>query len=160
MGKLIKLKVKGKSPLKLAELEKLALAVLKIVGIRQATEISLFFVSDRKITELNRKYRKVSRSTDVLSFPLEEPKCELGPVVTCQIKSIEKPLMLGDIFISFETAKRQARMAGRSYRDEIETLFVHGMLHLVGLDHERSLEEERIWQKLSAGILNAYKRKI
>lgn len=76
-------------------------------------------VSDRRIAALNRRYRRQARATDVLSF------------------SSRGDGYLGDIVISAETARRQARRFGHALDDEIKLLMLHGLLHLLGYDHER-----------------------
>jgi len=146
---LVKLRIIGKTGVSKKQLERLAEKALRLVGIREAAEVGLFFVSDQRIKALNARYCKVSSPTDVLSFPLESAKCSLKPKVFCRLpKTLEKPVVLGDIFISTETAKRQAKRAGHSYQKEIEFLLVHGMLHLIGLDHEKNLEEDKVWNRL------------
>jgi probable rRNA maturation factor len=146
---LVKLRIVGKIGVSKKQLEQLAEKVLKLVGIREAVEVGLFFVSDQKMKALNTRYRNVSSSTDDLSFPLENAKCSLKPKVFCQLpKTLEKPVVLGDIFISTETARRQAKKAGHFYQKEIEFLVMHGLLHLAGLDHEKSVEQERAWDRL------------
>ena len=79
---------------------------------------SAVLVSDRRIRDLNRRYRRESAATDVLSFPLEENG------------------FLGDVVISVETARRQARHLGHRLAKELELLLLHGVLHLMGYDHE------------------------
>jgi rRNA maturation RNase YbeY len=79
---------------------------------------------------LNRQYRGKDRTTDVLSFPLREGR----------FSGIQSHI-LGDIVLSLPTAARQAKEAGESYRAEIGRLLVHGYLHLLGYDHERSRSE-------------------
>jgi len=154
----MKIRATGKAPISMQRLIKLGDRILKTVGIRERAEVGLFFVSDREIAKLNQKYRKMNRPTDVLSFPLEKIKCDLKPVVFCHLESVEQPVMLGDIFISVETAKRQARQASHSLKKEIEFLFTHGLLHTLGLDHERSLQEERVWNKIANSIWLMEKR--
>ena len=79
---------------------------------------SAVLVSDRRIRDLNRRYRKKRAATDVLSFPLEENG------------------FLGDVVISVETARRQARRLGHRLGRELELLLLHGVVHLLGYDHE------------------------
>ena len=89
------------------------------------------------IRKLNRQFRNIDRSTDVLSFPLFDYEgAEDEPPVD------EFMGMLGDIVISLETAKRQAAEYGHSFERETAFLCVHSMLHLLGYDHERSEEED------------------
>lgn len=90
-------------------------------------ELSLVLVSDRRMRALNRRYRKKDRPTDVLAFPLREGRF-----------SRFRGKLLGDVVISIPTAKRQAALLGHSLRDEVSRLLVHGVLHLLGYDHERS----------------------
>jgi rRNA maturation RNase YbeY len=93
-------------------------------------ELSVLLANDRKIRTLNKQYRGQDRATDVLSFAQNEEK-ENKP---------NSPLM-GDVVISTETAKRQATEHGLTLEEEIVLLLIHGILHLLGFDHERSNEE-------------------
>ena len=94
---------------------------------------TLRIVSDRRIRELNRRYRDRDRATDVLAFPADPVPPELPPE--------EEADYLGDLVVSAETAARQARAAGVALDDEIRVLAVHGYLHLLGYDHERDRGE-------------------
>ncbi len=98
---------------------------LELFGRRLAQAVRLkpesfsaVLVSDRRIRDLNRRYRQQSEATDVLSFPVVENG------------------YLGDIVISVETARRQARLLGHGLLRELELLLLHGVLHLMGYDHE------------------------
>jgi rRNA maturation RNase YbeY len=93
-------------------------------------ELSILFVGDRAMRTLNRRYRGKDKTTDVLSFPFRGP---LFPQI--------HPHVLGDIVISVPQANRQALAEGHPVGREIETLLVHGLLHLLGYDHERSAWE-------------------
>lgn len=95
-------------------------------------ELSVLFAGDRVMRTLNRQYRGKDRSTDVLSFSMRE-----GPFGDL------RPELLGDIVISVPVAEKQARIAGHSLAREIELLLVHGLLHLLGYDHERGPAEAR-----------------
>lgn len=104
------------------------------MGISPHAEVGVIFADDAYIRGLNREYRGIDAATDVLSFALdegEEPMVSGGPEET----------LLGDIIISLETAGRQAEEFGHSLEREVAYLTVHGMLHLVGYDHEE--EEDR-----------------
>ena len=90
-------------------------------------------VGDRAMTRLNRQYRGKATSTDVLSFPMRE-----GSFASLS------PQLLGDIVISAETADRQARAAGHTLRDELTALLIHGILHLLGYDHQTPAEARRM----------------
>jgi rRNA maturation RNase YbeY len=93
-------------------------------------ELSILFVGDRAMRTLNRTWRGKDRTTDVLSFSLREGK----------FPSI-RPDLLGDIVISVPAAARQAREEGHSLGREIDRLLVHGLVHLLGYDHERGPRE-------------------
>jgi probable rRNA maturation factor len=90
--------------------------------------LSVSFVDDAAIRELNREYRGKDRPTDVLSFTLDGD-AHVG---------VER--LLGDIVISVETARRQAAQYGAPLRDEVYRLLIHGLLHLKGHDHQESAE--------------------
>lgn len=122
------------------------------MGLEADTEVSLLLVDDTEIKNLNRDYRGKDCATDVLSFPLEEavegefePAVVGGPAVR----------MLGDIVISVETAEAQAKAYGHSFEREMTFLLVHGMLHLLGYDHERDAAAEKIMRAEEKRILAA-----
>ena len=93
-------------------------------------ELSILLTDDKKIRELNKKYRGQDRATDVLSFPQNDR----------EENELDYHLM-GDVVISTVTAKRQAAEHGLTLEEEIVLLLIHGILHLLGFDHERSDEE-------------------
>ena len=103
--------------------------------------LELNIVSDTEIRELNLEKRKKDRATDVLSFPLYNPDLKI-PVQN-----------LGQIVISYDTMKKQAKEIGHSLKEEFYRLLVHGILHLLGYDHEVSPEEEKKMQKKEDRIL-------
>ena len=98
-------------------------------------EVSVTFCDNEYIRQLNNEYRGIDRHTDVLSFPMyedgefDETECMHGAV-------------LGDIVISIERAKEQAKEVGNTFHHEVAFLTVHSVLHLLGYDHERSEEED------------------
>ncbi|MBO8141428.1 MAG: rRNA maturation RNase YbeY [Firmicutes bacterium] len=98
-------------------------------------EVSVTFVDDSAIRELNRDYRGKDAATDVLSFPLWEPD-DIRLIREDPRRFPERPLPLGDVVISLETAARQAEEYGHSLGREVAFLCVHGVLHLLGYDHE------------------------
>jgi probable rRNA maturation factor len=103
-------------------------AVLTFENFSEPAEISVTFVDDERIHELNKMHRDVDKSTDVLSFPLgEDGVYDKNPE--------NGACLLGDIVISVETAVRQAYTYGHSLQREIGFLTVHSMLHLLGYDH-------------------------
>lgn len=98
---------------------------------RQDDELSILLVDDAEIKNLNRQHRNIDSATDVLSFPQMEDDEFISH-------------MLGDVVISVETADRQAKEHHFSLEQELVLLLIHGLLHLLGFDHERSEEEEKI----------------
>ena len=101
-------------------------------------EVSVSFVTNDEIHELNRDYRGVDRPTDVLSFPMLDGEADEG-----DIDVGAGAVVLGDIIISAEKAVEQAAAYGHSVERELAFLAVHSTLHLLGYDHERSEEEEK-----------------
>ena len=109
-------------------------------------EIELTFVDDSKIKEINKEYRDIDNSTDVLSFPLGENGI--------YDKNPENGFfMLGDIVISVDHAKTQADLYGHGINREIAFLTVHSMLHLLGFDHINGGKEERIMRQKEETVL-------
>lgn len=101
------------------------------------SEITVCFVSDAEIARLNWEYRRKKGPTDVLSFPAE------------RTKGSSRRKFLGDIAIAPETARRYALRNGRALPDELRVLVLHGVLHLLGYDHETDHGEmERLEQRL------------
>ncbi len=140
--------------------------LLAAVGEPDAS-LSLSFVGDVAIRRLNREHRGRDRATDVLSFPLYEPAVRKGGPTrykgtlppTRRARGAPKPRpseppgsslkrvperMLGDIVIGVDTAVRQARAYDATLRAEIERLLIHGLLHLLGHDHETPRERARM----------------
>lgn len=109
--------------------------ILEVLGTEDR-EVSLVFVDDREITEINRRYLDRDHPTNVISFSMNEG--EFGSI---------NPLVLGDIVISTETALRDAQRGGLSLEDEIDYLMIHGVLHLLGYDHEEPAEAEEMEEK-------------
>lgn len=106
----------------------LAGRILNDLG-RSEAELSILITDDEEIHALNREYRTVDRPTDVLSFSQVEGEGHLT-----------RTRLLGDVVISWETAERQAQEMKESFIDEMKRLLVHGLLHLLGYDHEEGEE--------------------
>lgn len=110
--------------------------VISEESLTESFELSLSLISDEEIQKANSEYRNKNSPTDVLSFREEEAEIDFP--------NPSGATVLGDVLISKDTAKRQAKEKGHSYEYEIAFLFVHGILHLLDYDHERSEEEERV----------------
>ncbi len=128
--------------------KKLAEFTLTFEGIKPLTELSMVFVDEEEIEKLNFQYREVEEPTDVLSFSLYDklPQDET-----------EYPLVLGDVVICPIIAKQNALKAGCSVGQELNVLLVHGILHLLGYEHN-SLDDERIMMARQKEILNGFSR--
>lgn len=123
-------------------------ATLGAVG-RAGTSLSVVFVRDRAIRQLNRKYRNQDRTTDVLSFASGDALAGAEPG-----SFIGEANFLGDVVVSVDTARKQAREAGHSINRELDELVMHGVLHLCGFDHETdSGEMNRLELKLRRKLL-------
>jgi len=122
-------------------------AVLAYENFHEDAEVSVSFVNNKEIRNLNKDYRHKDRSTDVLSFPLGEDGVYDLNNETCAY-------LLGDVVISLETAYKQAQIYGHSLEREIGFLTVHSMLHLLGYDHEINKLEERKMREKEEAILD------
>nr|WP_241548309.1 rRNA maturation RNase YbeY [Leptospira yasudae] len=121
-------------------------------------DLSLLLISDIDMREINLLRRGKDKTTDVLSFPLEFDAAPLSAVLTERKNSDPSsfpPIALGEIVISVDTLRRQAAEIGHSEKDEFYRLLVHGFLHLLGYDHERGEEEERIMKEKEDECLEA-----
>ena len=129
--------------LDIPQLETRACRILSRLG-HSRSELSVALVGDREIAELNHQYRGEKSATDVLSFSLVEGD-----------HADHRGGLLGDVVISLETARRQARERHRGLDEELARLLIHGVLHLLGHDHEEEAEwrlmraeERRLWASI------------
>jgi probable rRNA maturation factor len=119
------------------KIKKIALTILELVG--ENAELSLALIGNLEMKKLNIRYRKKDYATDVLSFPVE------GIV-------LNETRLLGDVVVSVEKAAQQARAHGHSSEQELVTLLIHGVVHLIGYDHERSAREARAMRRVEKRI--------
>jgi rRNA maturation RNase YbeY len=119
-----------------------ALRLLRMLKVSRV-ELSLLLTGDARIARMNREYRRRSGPTDVLSFSQVET-VNGESVKGAQSAPLKIDDLLGDVVISIETAARQASEMGQSVDRRLRTLLVHGVLHLMGFDHERSPADERL----------------
>ncbi|MDY6967506.1 MAG: rRNA maturation RNase YbeY [Spirochaetota bacterium] len=120
------------------------LKLCKVLKINRAS-ITVIVTDDEYIHKINKDYRNKDKPTDVISFVYRDPPF---PEVSSKNK------FLGDIFISLEKASSQAKDYEVDIKDEIKRLLVHGLLHLIGYDHERSKEDEYKMQKKEEEVLS------
>jgi probable rRNA maturation factor len=109
--------------------------MLACIDLSQA-ELSVVVTDDREIRELNKVFRHRDRATDVLAFAMRE-----GEPLGAAAAASQSAEMLGDVVISAETARRQAKKRRRPLEAEMRMLLAHGLLHLVGYDHRSKREE-------------------
>ena len=134
----------------LKQIEELLNFAQKRLEITEVCELSVTFVNNDRIQEINREYREKDQPTDVISFAMEE----LGEG-EIQISGGNMPRVLGDIIISTDKAREQAEDFGHSVERELGFLAVHGFLHLLGYDHETEADE-KIMFDLQRRILDDY----
>ena len=123
--------------------------ILREVDFADA-EVSIAFVSDAQIAKWNQNYRKQKGPTDVLSFPAPSTR-RIKRIQNGRVSAKNAGEVLGDVAIAPETARRYARKNGRTLHKEIRILMLHGVLHLIGYDHESRSDYgqmNRIEQKL------------
>ncbi len=131
---------------RMREVSALARKILLALGCLKA-ELSLLLVNDAQIRRLNQRYRRIDRPTDVLAFPMLEGN-------SLPIHS----QLLGDVVISLETAKKQAKREGHSLEREVKILLIHGILHLLGYHHEDSEEAARLVERKTQDVLEELER--
>ena len=122
----------------------------KKLEIENESEVSITFVSNERIQEINKDYRDKDQPTDVISFAMEE----LGEG-ELKINNNDMPRVLGDIIISVSKAHEQAREYGHSFTRELGFLALHGFLHLLGYDHMTEADEKEMFG-LQKDILDEY----
>jgi len=108
---------------------------------RPDAELSILVVDDGEIAEINRQYLGRTGPTNVISFPMNEGGFD-----------DINPDLLGDVVISVDTAQREAADAGIGITDRFDDLLIHGILHLLGYDHETGEEDERIMAEKNAWL--------
>ena len=104
-------------------------------------EINIVFTDDLGITELNEKFRNKNKPTDILTFPFELPK-----------NKMDQP-DIAELYISLDTAQKNATLHQNSLLDEISLLFIHGLLHAFHFDHEKNKKEKSIMEKHEKNLL-------
>jgi probable rRNA maturation factor len=119
-------------------------------NIEEGTELSVTFVDNRRIQEINKEYRNKDAATDVISFAMEEMGEDEMKIIGADI-----PRVLGDIIISIERTKEQADEYGHSFDRELGFLALHGFLHLLGFDHMTESDEKVMFTKQKE-ILDEY----
>jgi probable rRNA maturation factor len=126
-------------------LKKDSLRLLRSFNLQNA-ELGIALVNDRRMKELNGRYRDIARTTDVLSFPTYSNLNEIPG---------DREILLGDIVMNLHAAKRQAATYGNTFAEEVRRLLVHGFLHLIGFDHERNVYQKKKMKKKERDLQDA-----
>lgn len=124
-----------------ADVLKLMQNSIKELGLHPECELTVAFIDDQEMEELHVKWMDLPGSTDVMSFPMDELK-----------PNDPEPGILGDIVISPLFARAQAEKAGHSFEHEVKILAAHGLLHLLGYDHQ-DLAEEKVMFALQEDLV-------
>ena len=127
-------------PMDLTMIRTKAQAILNALGLID-DELSILIVDDPRIAELNESYRHKKGPTNVLSFSMREG--DFGGITP----------LLGDVVISADTTQREAEEAGITFDERFSQLLIHGILHLVDFDHERSDQDAEIMEEKSIELL-------
>ncbi|NLU51858.1 MAG: rRNA maturation RNase YbeY [Clostridiaceae bacterium] len=134
-------------------IEKAVKSCVKSEGFPYKCEVVITLTDNDEIREINKEYRGIDKPTDVLSFPVLEYVNGKPEILPSDIDPVTKRVSLGDIIISVEKANEQAEAFGHSTEREFAFLAVHGMLHLLGYDHE-TVDEEKVMFSKQEEILN------
>jgi probable rRNA maturation factor len=143
----------------------LAKAVLGAQGVKGDTEGSMLFVDEEAMAELNKRFLGKEGPTDVLAFPIDDDDVveggrspdSLGPGPTPDPETSDPPNLLGDVVVCPAVAARNAPGHAGSYDDEMALLVVHGILHLLGMDHVDNQEAEAM-ERRERELLERYHR--
>jgi probable rRNA maturation factor len=132
-------------PLSLEAFERLGLFVLHLENVPDEAELSVALVAEDEMAHLNQQYRGIEGPTDVLSFGCDDPCASVGG----------EPITLGDVIIAPDVAVAQATELGTTVESELNLLLVHGILHILGYDHE-SDDDAAAMQAREQVVLEAY----
>jgi probable rRNA maturation factor len=136
-------------PVEVHRWSRLAEQVLRAQGVRGEAELSLLFVTEEAMSDLNQRFMDASGPTDVLAFPIDDDLVELGRFPDATTTGPDRPppdpsdapVLLGDVVICPAVAARNAPEHAGTYEDEIALLLVHGVLHVLGMDHAEAADE-------------------
>ena len=142
-------------PVDALRLVHLAKAVLAAQGVKADSELSMLFVDEDAMAELNKRFLGKDGPTDVLAFPIDDDDVveggrspdSLGPGPGVDPESADPPNLLGDVVVCPAVAARNAPNHAGTYDDEMALLVVHGILHILGMDHVDSEEAEAMEQR-------------
>jgi probable rRNA maturation factor len=144
--------IQDESSISIEDVKKTVDKIFNVGDLEKDGELSITLVDDEKMVELNKEYRGMDSTTDVLAFSQDEGFEILIP------KDTDFVPLIGDIFVSVSTAARQAREMGHSLDREMNILLIHGILHLYGYDHE-NVYQETFMKEEEKAILSALETK-
>ncbi len=132
--------------------QQLAMKVLVAEGVRGQAEMALLFVTEEAITEMNRVHMGVDAPTDVLAFPIDlvdgsrssGPTARSASPVATRMDSGDLPLLVGDVVVCPRVAHSQAPTHAGNFDDEIALLVTHGVLHVLGYDHDNDTNANKM----------------
>lgn len=130
--------------------------VLKEEGV-EGESLSVAFVGAEKMRELNKKYRRKDKATDVLSFQYSEKLKVKSEKQQLKSQNFTKDSFLGEIVICPEVVKKNAKKSGLDYNKELTRVLIHGILHILGYDHEGSVKEAKKMEKKEEYYLSEFK---
>lgn len=144
---------------------RLARSVLEAEGVRGEAELSVLFVDEQAMSDLNKRFAGKDGPTDVLAFPIDEEPTEGGRSPDSlgsgpgwmPLEASELPTLLGDVVVCPAVARRNAPASDAAYEDELALLVVHGILHLMGMDHVDD-EEAEAMEKREQELLDRFHR--
>ncbi|MGX7013684.1 rRNA maturation RNase YbeY [Vagococcus silagei] len=122
------------------------------INLPEDTEISVTFIDNEEIREINKEYRHKDYATDVISFAIEDEVDDEFPI---NLEGFDIPRNIGDLFVSVEKIQEQAEEYGHSFDRELGFLVLHGFLHLNGYDHMEPADEKEMFD-LQRKILDNY----
>lgn len=153
MAFLINATVEPHYPLKRSQLKKAAIVALETADVKGDVRVDVSVIGDRKMRFLNREFRNIDKSTDVLSFSFEVADSKTKEFVS---PPDPKYLNLGDVIISYPQLLKRAAKENMLVDDMTNLLVVHGILHLLGYDHEKT-QDALIMEKIEDQILQQMK---
>lgn len=151
-------------PVDVARWEQLARSVLGAEGVEGDAELALLFVDEPSMAELNERFMEQTGPTDVLAFPIDHDDVAIGRSPDGSTTGPDRsppddvPLLLGDVVVCPAVAARNAPSHAGTYDDEIALLVVHGILHVLGMDHADP-EETTVMQARERELLDQFHRK-
>ncbi|HUC37973.1 MAG TPA: rRNA maturation RNase YbeY [Acidimicrobiales bacterium] len=155
-------------PVELARWTRLARSVLDAQAVKEDVEVSLLFVDEPTIAQLRERFLGESGPTDVLAFPIDDEPDHggrspdeggTGPGGALPGDEGEVPVLLGDVVVCPSVAARNASEHAVPFEDEVALLVVHGLLHLLGMDHEADDEAERM-ERREQQLLDRFHRSV